>query len=78
MDEIQTFCNNVRILRKSRKITRKEMCAALKIGMKTLNKIESGVLPPKLSCDVIYRLSVYFDVTPKELFSPLPEYLKKQ
>lgn len=67
--EIQAFCKNVKVLRTSFKLSKKSMSKILGIGISSLNKIESGVLPPRLNCDVLFRIYAIFKVPPSRLFS---------
>lgn len=36
------------------------MAKILGIGITTLNKIEQGVLPPRLSAEILFRIREYF------------------
>ena len=67
--EIQAFCKNVKVLRTSFKLSKKSMSKILGIGISSLNKIESGVLPPRLNCDILIKIYATFKVPPSKLFS---------
>ncbi|MBQ9746286.1 MAG: helix-turn-helix transcriptional regulator [Clostridia bacterium] len=66
--EIETFLHNIAWLRKHHGISKRKMAKILHISTSTLNKIESGVLPPKMSANVIWRIKVHFDIAPDEQF----------
>ena len=69
MCEITTFCKNIKFLRERNQISKKMMCKILKIGAKSLNKIENGILPPRTRCDVLIRACCFFNLTPQDLLS---------
>lgn len=63
-DNIMKFLShNVLYLRTKNDITKKEMAKILGIGITTLNKIEQGVLPPRLSVEMLFRIRDYFGVS---------------
>lgn len=68
--EIAYFCENVRTLRRFFKLSQKEMARTMGIGLYSLRKIESGVLPPRLGMDVLFHLYKGFGVLPHALVSP--------
>lgn len=65
------FSQHIRHIRSKTGLTQKEMAYILGIGVSTLSKIEKGVLPPRLSCSVIFRIHQHFGIPPKDLFSPI-------
>lgn len=66
--ECSCFLNNVLWLRKHNGLSKKEMAKKLNISIKTLNKIENGELPEKLSVEIVFDLYEHFGITPKTLF----------
>lgn len=63
-DNLMEFLShNVLYLRKTHNITKKEMAKILGIGIKTLSKIEQGILPPRLSVEVLFRIRDYFGIS---------------
>ena len=66
--EIETFLYNIAYLRKHNGLSKRKMAKILHISTSTLKKIESGVLPPKMSANVIWRIKVHFDINPNEQF----------
>lgn len=64
--EIENFLHNVKWLRKHYGLSKKRMAELLKISIKTLNKIENGELPPKLSSNILLNIYYYFGIRPNE------------
>ena len=71
--EIHLFCANVKALRQREKLSKKEMAKRLGIGVGSLTKIESGTLPPRLTCNVLIKLHTCFGVSPEKMFLPFPK-----
>ena len=49
-------------LRKKYGLSRKDMAAILRIGIGSWNKIERGILPPRMSVDVLDRMEETFGI----------------
>lgn len=69
MDEKEKFCRNIKKLRESHHLTKTEMSRRLKISMRTLNKLESGELPKRLTVKIIYAIVDEFDMRACDLFN---------
>lgn len=69
MNEKENFCRNVKKLRANNFLTKTEMARKLKISMYTLNKIESGELPRRLTVEIIYAIVDEFDIKAEDLFN---------
>jgi DNA-binding XRE family transcriptional regulator len=67
--EIMIFCENIKSIRKTNKLSKKEMAKLIDIGTKSLTLIENGRLPPKLGCDVLFEIQKEFGIAPKTMFS---------
>lgn len=74
--EIMLFCENIKSIRKTNKLSNKEMAKKLGIGTKSLTSIENGQLPPRLGCDVLFEIHKKFGIAPKTMFSEIT-YSKK-
>ena len=70
-DYFFVFSENVKCIRKEAGLSQKEMAHMLGIGVSTLSKIENGVLPPRLSCSVLFRIQRHFGIHPKDMFTPI-------
>ena len=63
-DEVmKCLSHNILYLRKSNHISKREMAEILGIGIKTLTKLEQGVLPARLSVEVLFRIKDHFGVS---------------
>lgn len=69
--EIRTFCENIRYLRKKNGLSKKEMAKKLSIGIKSLNSIGSGIIPKRVTVDIIYAIYENFGILPKDIFYPI-------
>ena len=72
-DEIAILCHNIRQLRRKENLSKREMARKLAIGEYSLTKIEKGILPPRLSCEIIFQIDKEFGIRPKELFSTIEQ-----
>lgn len=70
-DELSVFCRNVKRLRQSHGLSKKEMAEIMGIGTESLSKIEGGTIPPRLNTSVLLRLARRFCLKLPELFLPL-------
>ncbi len=68
MNDKEKFCRNVKKLRKGHHLTKTEMSRKLKISIPTLNKIENGELPKRLTVRVIYAVMEEFNISADALF----------
>lgn len=77
MDSFAVFCHNIAGLRAHRGYSKKHMAQLLGIGVGSLNKIECGMLPPRLTVDVLFAVYGHFHIRPSVLLSqeifPLPQ-----
>ena len=67
--EFQYFCKNVKRLRDEHNLSKKQMAKIMGVGTKTLTSIENGVIPPRASADIIFKLCDYFCINAQELFT---------
>lgn len=66
-EEWKNLVNNIVFLRQKYNIPKKRMAELLGIGIGTLNKIERGELPSKLSLEIVFNIQEYFGVEPKDI-----------
>ena len=69
--ESEILCSNICRLRKKYQLSKREMAKILGIGIYSLTKIESGVIPPKLGCEMLFRIYDNFEIKPRDIFAPL-------
>lgn len=67
--DIQNLLHNIAWLRKHHGLSNKKMAELLHISIPSLNKIENGVLPKRLSANVLFHLYNHFHLTPYELLT---------
>ena len=60
------FCDNIRYLRKSINLSKKEMANLLGIGLHSLNLLEKGMIPPRLSVQILYNIYHQFGLLPSQ------------
>ena len=70
IDERLVFCENVLKSRKKEGLSCEVMAKRLGIGKSTLRSVERGVLLPRLSCGILFRVEREFGVSPKDMFLP--------
>ena len=68
-NDFSIFCDNIKMLRQRNNLTKTEMCKIMRISYHSLQMIESGVLPPRMSCEALIRACRYFSVSPKDMLS---------
>ena len=69
-DRVMVYLShNIKFLRKFYKLTKERMARISGVGIKTLNLVEQGILPPKLSVEFLFNLQNYFKISAKELIS---------
>ncbi|MBQ3508079.1 MAG: helix-turn-helix transcriptional regulator [Clostridia bacterium] len=66
--QIRIFCENLRKLRKATGLSLADMAQRLQIGRSTLSSLERGILPPRLSCTILFRIQHEFHIEPKDMF----------
>lgn len=66
--EIQIFCENIKNLREAYHLSEKEMSKILGISVERLQSIEKGILPPKLTVRILFRIQVHFHIRPQDMF----------
>ena len=60
---------NIKFLRINHNLTKKKMCKIMGIGIQSFNKIESGVIPPRLELRALFALAIYFKLRPTYIFT---------
>ena len=65
----QIFCNNIKRLRKMKRLSKREMAQKLEIGIASLTKIENGIIPPRLNVRIYFSLYYNLGITPNQVLS---------
>ena len=71
-NERQNFLFNLEALRKQHHLTQKQMAQILGIGIHSWRMIERGIMPPRLSTEVVYNAADAFGIPAARLFSETP------
>lgn len=66
--EYDNFCHNITWLRKHHHLSKKEMAKLLGISIGSLNKIESGQIPPRMTTEVLTQANKHFGIPIHNLF----------
>ncbi len=66
--ETQIFCENIKNLRETNNLSEKEMAKILGISIERLQSIEKGILPPKLTVRILFRIQEHFHIKPQDMF----------
>lgn len=67
--KLENIAYNIAWLRKKHSLSKKAMAAILGISIQSLDRIESGVIPPRLNIEVIYNIWDFFEINPQELIT---------
>ena len=73
-NEFSIFCRNIYYLRVSNRLTQVQMAHKLGISIPSLRKLEHGILPPGLSCNVLFAIQHNFGISIHSLFTPLHHF----
>lgn len=65
--EMQYFYRNLFWLRKQHRLSKRQMAQRLDISVYTLNKLEAGILPPRLPCRIFLTVYRNFGILPSDL-----------
>lgn len=77
-EEAYIFMSNMVWLRKKYGFSKVKMAKLLGIGVGSLNKIEKGELPPRISVDVVFNIHKHFGILPKKQFTKLWECFESE
>ena len=67
----EIFMLNMTWLRRTHGLSKKQMSKICHISIQSLNKIESGILPPKLNVDIVFHIQKHFGIPAADLFKEL-------
>ena len=70
-EELQIFCSNIRLLRKQKQLTQREMASYMGICVGTLRGIERGSFPPRANFRMLVCTSRSFHIPIHLLFRPI-------
>ena len=64
--ELKIFTENIKLLREKASLTQSQMAELLNISIGSLEKLESGVIPKRLSVEVVFKIMSVFKTNPFE------------
>lgn len=64
------FCRNIQYLRQTHNLSKTKMAKILHISLKTLDHLERGIVPPLMSCTVLFKAAEYFSIPLNTLVTP--------
>lgn len=64
--ELKIFTKNIKLLREKASLTQPQMAELLNISSSSLEKLESGVVPKRLSVEVVFKIMSVFKINPFE------------
>lgn len=67
--EIANYTYNVKWLREHHHLTKKQMAKILDISISSLNKLESGTIPPRLGIKIIINIYNNFGIYSEDMFT---------
>lgn len=62
--QLENLICNIAYLRKRLGISKREMAKLLGIGVATLQKLEQGILPPRLGVELFFHIQRNFGIAP--------------
>ena len=65
--EFVNLCHNLTVLRRQHKLSKRAMMGILHVSLRTLNSIESGVLPRGMDPRPIFYAAAHFNMRPSDL-----------
>ena len=68
-DDFQNICANIRYLRASHGLSRTVMARKLGITVKTLDLLESGIMPRRCTVRLLFNIQKNFAVSPYDCLS---------
>ena len=68
-ESFRILLHNITWLRAHYGYSKARMAEILKVGISTINQIEAGVIPPRLSTEILFRIHRHFGIHPADLIS---------
>ncbi|MBO5356880.1 MAG: helix-turn-helix transcriptional regulator [Clostridia bacterium] len=66
---IKYFCENIKALRKSNKLSKGKMAKMLGISRKCLSSLEKGKISSDLTVEILSNIANSFGIKPSQMFS---------
>ena len=68
-EEAHIFCENVKYLRSVNNLSKTAMAKKMGVCRKTLESIEYGIIPEKITCKVLFNIYTNFGIEPPDMIS---------
>ena len=65
--EVNIFCENVKYLRTVNNLSKTSMAKKMGVCKKTLESIEQGVVPERITCKVLFNIYTNFGIEPPDM-----------
>ena len=65
--QLLALCENVKFLRKRDGLSKQEMARKLRISIRSLSMLEKGIIPERLSCDLLINIYFAFGISPTDI-----------
>lgn len=67
--EVHIFCENVKYLRSANNLSKTAMAKKMGVCRKTLESIEQGIVPKKMTCKVLFNIYTNFGIEPPDMIT---------
>ena len=61
---MEVFTHNIRWLRKKHGLSKRKMAELLGIGLWSLNRLERGQIPPRMTIEILFAVQKHFGISP--------------
>lgn len=61
---MEVFTHNIRWLRKKHDLSKRKMAELLGIGLWSLNRLERGQIPPRMTIEILFAVQKHFGISP--------------
>lgn len=66
--QLKNFLNNISWLQEFYGLSKNKMSKVLKISVESLNKIERGIIPSRISVEILFNIEKAFNIQPHIMF----------
>ena len=75
--QFKNFSQNLSNIRTYYGLSKARMARLLGIGIGTLNQLEQGKIPPRLTIDILFLLQKQFHISPTQMLSGILEQFRE-
>lgn len=66
-EQLLIVCDNIKFLRKKAGYSKKRMAETLDVSVRTISMLERGIVPERLSCQLLFNAQAEFGINPTDL-----------